>query len=165
LKLDRADAFSQNNLLFKDDCRSGILAFSEGRETYNAFRHPNIHFLIGQPIRIGVELAARAVPFDAEAVRHLLAVLVSPGIGALFVVATAWVLVILEIPESTALLVLMLATIAFSHLLFSSIPTHFAFSGLAAVLLFARPEAYTTRLVRAGELVSALCCLSGSVGR
>jgi hypothetical protein len=136
LQLDRVAAFSQNNLLFKDDCRSGILAFSEGRETYNAFRHPNLHFLIGEPIRVAVELSDRLVGVDADGLRHLFAILVSPTIGFLFVWATGLTLVMLGIPESTAVLVLMLASVSFSHLLFSSIPTHFAFSGLTGVLLF-----------------------------
>jgi hypothetical protein len=129
-RLDGLGAFRQNNLLFKDDCRTGLAVFADGwSSSYNTLRHPNLHFFVGHPLRI----ATTALGVGAA---HRLAVLVSPVVGALLVITLGYILVRLAVDLIDAVVLLGVATASFSHLLFSSIPTHFGLSGLAVMLLF-----------------------------
>jgi hypothetical protein len=134
-RLDQAAAFDQNNLIFKDDCATGLMAFSEGWVAYNTFRHPNLHFFIGHPIRLGTALLNKVLPLDVARLRHRMALLVSPAIGALAVLVFGFVLLELHVAPVPTVLLTGLATASFSHLVFSSIPTHFGFSGLMVTAL------------------------------
>src|SRR5262245_53740939 len=128
-RLDGLGAFRQNNLLFKDDSRTGLAVFADGSSSYNTLRHPNLHFFVGYPLRLATtELGVGAA--------HRVAVLVSPVVGALMVITLGHILVTLAVDAIDAVVLLGVATASFSHLLFSSIPTHFGLSGLAVMLLF-----------------------------
>ena len=128
-RLDGLGAFRQNNLLFKDDSRTGLSAFTDGWSSYNTLRHPNLHFFVGYSLRV----ATTALGVGAA---QRLAVLVSPVIGALLIITLGHILVRLAADVIGAVLLLGVATASFSHLLFSAIPTHFGLSALAVMLLF-----------------------------
>jgi hypothetical protein len=147
-KLDEAGAFTQNNVLFKDDSRSGMASFSNGQPAFDTLRHPNIHILVGKPIQVAADLLARAAGVEPDRLRHLLALLVTPVLGAVFVWTMGTVLGSLEIDPITSALLTCLSTASFSHLLFSSMPTHFGISGLMVVVLLAlvgQPQTLTWR--------------------
>jgi hypothetical protein len=136
-RLDAADAFAQNNTVFKDDAATGLSAFSEGWTPFNTLRHPNLHFFVGHPIRLGTDLLTQVMPVDGERLRHGLALLVSPAAGALVVLVVGFVLAELPVDRFRLALLTGLLTASFSHLVFASIPTHFALSSLMVALFFA----------------------------
>lgn len=130
---DRRDVFAQHDVLFDTDTKSRLDCYANGwvghgRNTV----HPNLCNFVNPPIRALAALLGSAE--GSLALREYLALSVSPLAGAL-----ALLLVLLTLKRSAvgmgqAMLLGAVFAASFSHLLFSSLPDHFALGGLTLAL-------------------------------
>lgn len=134
--LERRGSFHHNDILFGDDCASGLLTFTEGIPGYNIFRHPNINYFVGHTVRGLARLSAKVVGRTHAPSRHVLALLVSPLAGALALWILLAILRELEVRLTVAVPLGLLAAVSFSHTMFCSIPTHFSLTAVGILLFY-----------------------------
>ena len=141
---EAAGAYDAADLFFHADPPTRRLIFAENPTDRVFIKHPNLGNVVHPPLR----LAAAVRSSEARrAARWDLALYVSPIAGAIQVAALFLTLGLTGLGIPAATLVALVASLSFSHLIFSSMPESFALSGAwLAVLLLAAAWAVRRRL-------------------
>jgi hypothetical protein len=134
VRFDATGAFDQYNVFFNADVHTRIEAFAEGRHL--GVKHPNLMPMTTPLSRLGAAVLTGAGVTDAPAVevRRALALLVVPAAsGAKAAVAFA-TFVALGATVARSLLLTAVATLAFSNVVFGTIPESYGLTGLCIAL-------------------------------
>jgi hypothetical protein len=133
LRLEKYRVFELNDVLFGDDPIIKVFVSAVGE---NAFRHPNLSAMFGQPIRVGAKVTARIIGGDEKVIARHIGLGVGPLAGScqLAALLLAFYRLGLSFRKITLLGLVLLAS--FSHLVFSSIPSHFILTGAGLAILY-----------------------------
>lgn len=132
-QLDKLQVFAQYDVLFDADPNIRVIGFAHGWGAFNRnLMHPNLANFINPPLRFVARSLQMAgvVSEEVLTVRRSLALLVTPLVSALQALALVVLFRRLGSTWFPALLLALLGSVAFSQLIFGSLPDHFALSNL-----------------------------------
>lgn len=185
-RLDGLGAFDQLDVIFDTDPNERLFTFASGGWRQRCVVHPLLR-LVSLPIRGAVIIADRAgvTVVPPRESRRFLALLVAPACSALTAVVLFRVFLGAGFGDPAAAAGAILHQVAFSQMMFGSIPDHFVISGLglALVLLcglvlpttdrFGWPRWLAVGVFTAGVTITqiiptclmfAVCCRCGGIG-
>jgi hypothetical protein len=185
-RLDGLGAFEQLDVIFDTDPNERLFTFTSGGWRQRCVIHPLLR-LVSLPIRGAVILADHAgiTAAPAGASRRVLAMLVAPVCSALTAIVMFRVFLGAGLGDLAAGAGAILSQVAFSQMIFGSIPDHFVVSGLGMSLVLlcglvlptadriGWPRWLAVGVLTAGVTISqiiptclmfAVCCRCGGMG-
>jgi hypothetical protein len=139
LRLDGLRAFDQQDLFFNADSATRVRCMvandCRGR---SSFSHPNLALFVNPPVQAAAAVLSLGglTGIDQATARRFVALCVSPLASALKAPVVFFVLLGLGLGVRQAGLLVVLSVVAFSQLVFGSIPESFALSGLWIALAY-----------------------------
>lgn len=137
-QFDDLGVLDQYNVLFDSDPNARLEAFSNGDESGRNVAHPNLSNFLNLPIRIlgkGLCLIGLTDRPEPE-VRRSISMLVMPVASAVGVFWISWFFWRLGFSLLGVTMLTVLHIVAFSQVIFGSIPEHFALGGLCIIIMF-----------------------------
>jgi hypothetical protein len=138
--LDRLRVLDQYDVLFNTDPNTRLFAIAHGLGDYGVELHPGLGLYYSRPIRAVAKAARRAgVIADTRAaetaLRRRLGKLVVPALSGLGMAAVFLTFLARGLGRGRALTMALLCSLAFSQLVFGSLPDHFAVTGFFFAVL------------------------------
>lgn len=140
-KFEKLKVFDQYNVLFDTDPNERLKCFIAGHGGMGrTLAHPNLCNFVNPPIRVAAKVSKAIKVIESEPnARRIISLTVTPILSSLAVFLTYFTLIEFGLGVWNAGIISGFIVVAFSQLIFGSIPDHFAISGfgLAATFLTA----------------------------
>lgn len=136
LDFEQLKVSAQYDVLFDSDPNTRIACYATGWGSGRSFAHPNLCNLVNPPVRIAAAALIKSgiADNDVDQVRRQVALVVTPVSGGLTVGLLFATLLLLGVKPMPAGTLAALYAVAFSQLIFASIPDHPALGGLSIAL-------------------------------